>query len=347
MTPLKTSLPCVVLTSIRRPTSQVAAFLRQSGWRTVFVADLKTPDFTSPPGLEYLSVDWQKSESDSMSLELPWRHYARKNVGYLHAIRSGAEMIFDTDDDNAPIDPWTPRPKSGYSVAAIGSNKWVNVYAHFGGDRVWPRGFPLEKIGDCAAPKTESTDDGDVMVWQGLVEGDPDVDAIFRLTRPGRVEFQTAAPIILPAGSYCPFNSQNTWWSRPAFAYLYLPATVTFRFTDILRGLVAQRCFWAHGWRMGFQRVTARQERNAHDLLADFADEMPCYLLPQRIVERLDALVLGDDPVFNLRTCYEALCENGWVKPEELNLVDRWLSALVRNAQLFRDYEDMEAEPAA
>jgi hypothetical protein len=33
---------------------------------------------------------------------LPTGHYARKNIAYLHAIRSGARCIYETDDDNAP-----------------------------------------------------------------------------------------------------------------------------------------------------------------------------------------------------------------------------------------------------
>lgn len=320
--------PCIVITSIQKPSRQVQEFLQQPGWRTVFVADLKTPSFIPPANLDLLSVEDQRTFCAPFSVELPWRHYARKNLGYLRAIQSGAETIFDTDDDNAPTLPWTPRPEGGQAVKPRTSGKWINAYAHFGGRHVWPRGFPLEEIGDCIAPETEPAEDRAVMVWQGLVEGDPDVDAIFRLTRPQPVEFADAPPLVLPSGSYCPFNSQNTWWSRPAFPYLYLPATVSFRFTDILRGLVAQRCLWAHDWRLGFQRVTARQERNPHDLLADFADELPCYLLPAKIAARLDRLVLTDDAHYNLQTCYAALAAEGWVKPSELVLVERWLESL-------------------
>ena len=213
-------------------------------------------------------------------------------------------------------------------MAAKPGPLWVNVYAHFGANLVWPRGYPLEEIGRATAPATERTESQNVVVWQGLVEGDPDVDAIFRLTRSDPVAFHPAPPLALPAGSYCPFNSQNTWWSRPAIPYLYLPTTVTFRFTDILRSLVAQRCFWAHGWRLGFHGPTARQERNEHDLLMDFRDELPCYLETTRIVARLDALALGDHPAENLRQCYTALMECGWVRPEELILLETWLATM-------------------
>ena len=314
----------IVLTSIHPPTAQVEGLLRQPGWQTIFVADLKTPDFPIPEGLHRLSVEDQKAVP--LGAALPWNHYARKNLGYLHAMALGAARLFDTDDDNLPVEPWGPEP-AGPPVLAAGA-KWINAYAHFGGGQVWPRGFPLERIGACEAPATRPAGDPTVAVWQGLVGGDPDVDAIFRLTRPDPVTFRDAPPLVLAAGSYCPFNSQNTLWSPRAFPYLYLPATVTFRFTDILRGLVAQRCFWAHGWSLGFQGATAWQERNPHDLLVDFRDELPCYLQAARVVQILDALPLGVQPAANLRACYGALAEAALVRREELPLVDLWLQAL-------------------
>ena len=330
----------LVVTSISRPTRQIRTFLRQSGCPMVFVADLSTPAFQPPAGIELLSVSSQKASRQSLTSLLPWRHYARKNLGYLKAIESGVDAIFDTDDDNAPLKSWTPYPASGCARAAMTDSKWVNAYAHFGAGQVWPRGYPLEQIGRCQPPVTEPLEVKNVVVWQGLVEGDPDVDAIFRLTRPDPVTFQPAPPLVLPVGSYCPFNSQNTWWSRPAFPYLYLPTTVTFRFTDILRSLVAQRCFWAHGWRLGFHGPTARQERNEHNLLADFRDELPCYLETARIVARLDALTLGPDPARNLRQCYATLAKHGWVRREELVVLESWLTTVIARSQV------LESEPS-
>lgn len=299
----------------------------------VFVSDLKTPEFVLPAVHCHLSVDIQRKWRASLAQDIPWGHYARKNLGYVQAMHAGAIAIFDTDDDNAPIEPWAPKPAACETVTSRGNMKWVNAYAHFGGDRVWPRGYPLEQIGACRPPLTEASEAARVVVWQGLVAGDPDVDAIFRLTRADPVIFQPSAALVLPPGSYCPFNSQNTWWDRAAFPYLYLPSTVTFRFTDILRGLVAQRCFWAHGWQIGFHGPTARQERNDHDLLADFRDELPCYLITARIVALLDSLVLGASPAANLRQCYAALAESGCVQLGELRILESWLSAVANSTE--------------
>lgn len=59
---------------------------------------------------------------------------------------------------------------------------------------------------------------------------------------------------------------------------MYLPTTVTFRYTDILRGLVAQPIMWDFGYRVAFTEATVTQERNTHNLFEDFRDEIPMYL---------------------------------------------------------------------
>ena len=39
----------------------------------------------------------------SITDQLPWNHFGRKNLGYLYAIQHGADVIFDFDDDNELI----------------------------------------------------------------------------------------------------------------------------------------------------------------------------------------------------------------------------------------------------
>jgi hypothetical protein len=63
----------------------------------------------------------------------------------------------------------------------------VNVYSHFGQPTVWPRGFPLRMIVGALPPAEEQKKTKPqrrlIPVQQGLADYDPDVDAIFRLTR--------------------------------------------------------------------------------------------------------------------------------------------------------------------
>ena len=168
-----------------------------------------------------------------------------------------------------------------------------------------------------------------VGVWQGLVDDDPDVDAIYRLVIGEPCNFADGPPVVLGAGSLCPFNSQNTLFSRGTFPLLYLPSSVSMRFTDILRGLVAQPILWRMGRALGFTRATARQTRNPHDYLNDFRLEVACYLHVYDVLETVDGAVRACvSPADNLVRAYEALAYAKIVEESELDLLLLWLKDL-------------------
>jgi len=109
---------------------------------------------------------------------------------------------------------------------------------------------------------------------------------------------------------------------------MYLPSHCTFRMTDIWRSLVAQRCLWELGQGITFHAAEVVQERNAHDLLKDFADEVPGYLKNEAIRQLLEKLPLrggGGNAPANLLRCYEALVADGVVGAEEMGLVRAWV----------------------
>jgi len=131
---------------------------------------------------------------------------------------------------------------------------------------------------------------------------------------------------VLSPGTYCPFNSQNTFFRRETFPLLYLPAFVNFRFTDILRGLVAQPILWAAGYTLGFGHATVIQKRNPHDYLQDFESEIPCYLHPETIVELVSNAVSAEKSISaNMIAAYEALHRANVVTERELKLLGSWL----------------------
>jgi hypothetical protein len=164
-------------------------------------------------------------------------------------------------------------------------------------------------------------------IQQGLADDNPDVDAIYRLIEPLPQTFRKDRRIGLMDGSWCPFNSQNTTWWAEAFGLLYLPSYSSFRMTDIWRSFIAQRIAWVNGWGVSFGEPTMRQERNVHDLMRDFADEVPGYLNNSRLCEALEVLALGggaDVISANLRLCYERLVDMSLVDSKEIDLVDAW-----------------------
>ena len=210
----------------------------------------------------------------------------------------------------------------------ISDNQFVNIYNYFSNEIVWPRGYPLDEIHNSANYHVENSRPVEVGVWQGLADNDPDVDAIFRLTINRKVKFDAKPPIVFEKGTYCPFNSQNTFWNKKAFPYLYLPATTSFRFTDILRGYIAQRLLWENNLHLGFTKATVYQKRNTHDLMRDFRDEIECYLNVRPIVELLDSLEFGPEPMSNIEDAYRILAEQKYVKSEELIIVEAWINDL-------------------
>jgi hypothetical protein len=169
------------------------------------------------------------------------------------------------------------------------------------------------------------------LIQQGLADENTDVDAVFRLTADLPILFDAAPSVRLAAGCWCPFNSQNTTFFPEAFPLLYLPSHCTFRMTDIWRSFVAQRCLWSMGSTLLFSKATVFQERNEHNLLRDFEDEIPGYLLNERIREVLSLVCLKEGREVaivceNLRACYEALVRAEILPSAELGLVSEWIA---------------------
>lgn len=319
----------VILTSIQSPTAAVRLFAGLKNWTVLVVGDVKTPRDWHCPGGRFVSFAEQQSLPFKIAKTLPKNHYARKMIGYLIAARDGAELLAESDDDNLPEDNWSFPELTGSYQHLQSSGDVVNIYSLFSDQPIWPRGFPLTRI---TAP--ESIIDPDTLtiqpvrvgVWQALVDGEPDVDAIYRLTSNRYCRFVRRPPVVLPQGTFSPFNSQNTAFRRELLPLMYLPGLVNFRVTDILRSYVAQPVMWAAGYRLGFLSPTVRQQRNAHDLQDDFLSELPLYTEVERILELVRDGIRGDASISdNLFSVYQNLVAGAIVKEAELDLLSAWL----------------------
>ncbi len=320
----------IVVTSVFPPTDALRAFARLSEWHMIVVGDQRTPPEWALDGVTYLSPSAQTALGFETTNLLPWNHYARKMVGYLYAMREGAQVIADTDDDNIPKDNWAC-PKFEGEFDVITGSGFVNVYRRFTDAFVWPRGYPLRLLRAEEAVTAVRPQIVEIGVWQFLADADPDVDAVYRLVFDGPITFAERAPLVLDHGVVCPFNSQNTVFARDAFPLLYLPAFVNFRFTDILRSLVAQPVLWEHGLRLAFGSATVRQERNPHDYLKDFADEIPMYLQAEGAFDAAVAATSAEASIAqNLSAAYGRLEESGIVESRERLLLDAWLNDVAR-----------------
>ena len=319
------------MTTIQPPgdcTRALAAELSSHGIPLLVVGDRKGPSDFRLPGATFVPLSDQARLAFSLSRLLPLDHYSRKNLAYLLAMQRGARCIYETDDDNTPAPHWKPRTLKARSHQHAGTG-WINVYRMFSDELLWPRGFPLDAVKNsamatCSNPEADARD-MESPVQQGLVDGAADVDAIWRMLFNKRIQFENRPSMLLGRGAWCPFNSQNTWWWPPAYPLLYLPSYCSFRMTDIWRSFIAQRCLWELDSGVVFHSSDMIQDRNAHDLLRDFGDEVAGHLHNQRIASLLSALSLPGSMHDSLLSCYEALVRDGLFPTDELDLVRAWL----------------------
>lgn len=317
-----------VMTSIFPPTQAVKEYCTKRDWQLIVVGDKKTPANWQHENAIYLPVDLQKEIGGALAEILPWNHYSRKLIGYLYAMKEGAQVIADVDDDNIPYSNWGEIPLE-VEYDLVDHPGFVNIYQFFSDTFIWPRGLPLDKVRQPMPPLEKKIKSPKTSIWQFLANGDPDVDAIHRLLFNQIINFKEHPPIVLDKGTYSPFNSQNTLFLEDVFPLLYLPSTVTFRYTDILRGFVAQPILWAHGLRLGFASATVYQERNPHNYMKDFESEVPMYLFSEKSVQLAFESVSPDNSmIINLYKVYETLGNYGIVSEKEINILQAWNNEL-------------------
>jgi hypothetical protein len=320
----------IAVTTVFPPTEGVMKFSSLPGYQTIVAGDEKTPADWQCSNVVYISLKEQAKMNYGIVKLLPVNHYCRKMIAYICAIKQGAQILIDTDDDNIPKSNWKTLRSEGKYLTTKRNLGFVNIYKSYTKQHIWPRGFPLTRIVDMSSVLSHSELEQKkvrVGVWQGLVDGDPDVDAIYRLTDNSPCYFEQKAPVILDKGTVCPFNSQNTEFCvKELFPLLFLPAFVNFRFTDILRGLIAQPIMWAKDYLLGFCQSTVIQKRNPHNYLKDFENEIPCYLYPEQVIDVVSDIVqTGASISDNLYSAYEALEKKGITIKQEVNLLYEWL----------------------
>lgn len=321
----------IVVTTINAPnfaTTEIARGARKNDWQFVVIGDKKSPDGYDLDSARFFSIAQQQTLPFNYAQICPTGHYARKNIGYLIAMAEQATEILETDDDNIPSAEFFSPRTSVQQVQINSDNGWVNVYRYFHEGTIWPRGLPLDHVRDpVIAADTLPEVVQHFPIHQGLADENPDVDAVYRLLFPLPVSFTKGRSVAIGAGSNCPFNSQNTRWWPDAYPLLYLPFHCSFRMTDIWRSFIAQRILAARGQGVLFHEATVYQDRNEHDLMRDFRDEIEGYTFNAHIMEQLNSLNISGqaDQVYDdLVACYECLIDIGVVKPQERELLSAW-----------------------
>jgi hypothetical protein len=270
--------------------------------------------------LHYLSIDTQDNLFPKLSKLIGYKTYARKNFGYLYAISNGAEEIFDTDDDTFIRAEAIPLFENinGCTFYEVNGGESFNPYLFFTENSgIWPRGYPLRLVSSArwhledeqTIVKTNKNFDIDIL--QTLVNLEPDVDAIYRLTVSDAIQNFPISKSILSINSpiLTPGNTQSTiWLNKQKFKYLYTPRWVSFRFCDILKMYIAQQN--AH---LSYAGFWTEQIRNPHDYLQDFESEISCYLHTDLVIK-----YLNNSNKNNLSEIYDDLTKLGVARESEV-----------------------------
>lgn len=311
-----------VVTTIFDPGDAITRVANLPSWCLVIVPDTKTPkDYMdqfdhlqklkgkTTKNVYYLSLDkqeeWERMKGPFgvFVRSTPWRHFCRKNIGYLFAILHGAEYIFDFDDDNfikidfEIDDPMEILPEgdapvlNNVNVIMQGPNAF-NHHPIMGAsvEESWARGFPIEFIQDQTTRgkvayntdlslESSNGNERDIGVIQFLADGNPDIDAMHRLSKalPMSFPLEGAPSVLVPTHAYAPYNAQATIHTRKAMFAMLLPGTVPGRVSDIWRGYFAQCLFADAGLGLVFSPPKVVQARNEHNYLGDFNAEQDLY----------------------------------------------------------------------
>jgi hypothetical protein len=167
------------------------------------------------------------------------------------------------------------------------------------------------------------------------VNGNPDVDSIFRFTKSMQYKrlnlfFDQSAPSLqLPVYKMSPFNSQNTLFCYEAFWSLYLPFTVSIRITDIWRSYWTQRLMWLTNQTVSFHGPSSHRIENSHSYLKNLNEENTMYAQTKQLVKFLFRWKCKFSKFYDCVIDLSAqMAKKGFWGIEEVNGIHQWLNDL-------------------
>ncbi|KAJ9184800.1 hypothetical protein P3X46_004488 [Hevea brasiliensis] len=330
------------------PSDSLKKLVKIKGWQLLAIGNSKTPSGWALKGAIYLSLEQQASLGFRVVDFVPYDSYVRKSVGYLFAIQHGAKKIFDADDRGEVIGDDLGKH---FDVELIGEgarqetilqyshenvNRTVlNPYIHFGQRSVWPRGLPLENVGEIEHEEfyTEVFG-GKQFIQQGISNGLPDVDSVFYFTRKSGLEafdirFDEHAPkVALPQGIMVPVNSFNTIYHSSAFWGLMLPVSVSTMASDVLRGYWGQRLLWEIGGYVVVYPPTVHRYDRIEGY--PFSEEKDLHVNVGRLIKFLVLWRSTKHRLFEkiLELSY-AMAEEGFWTEQDVKFTAAWLQDLI------------------
>jgi hypothetical protein len=276
----------IVTTTINKPTEATLKYCKlanEKNWKLIIVGDTKTPheeyirlNKTFGQCVEYLTPEFQTSEYKDISDVIGWKTIQRRNVGFIHANKNGAEIVATVDDDNIPYDNWGDEIYLNKEVEVdLYENTSVNVFDPLSvtnNNTLWHRGYPIEYLNVKNNVLYKGKTKVMPLIQSDLWDGDPDIDAMARLSFKPMVKFDTTKPFA--SLQISPFNSQNTFIHKLALKH-YAVWPYIGRMDDIWGGYYVQKMLGTGS--VIYNKATVYQDRNKQDLIRNLENEIIGY----------------------------------------------------------------------
>lgn len=271
----------LVTTTINVPTFLEDICKQIRGHEIIVIGDEKTPkeakSFCEARDINYYGLDDQKAAIPKELWDLmPFNTGSRKMIGNYLAYMAGADGVIMMDDDNYPVDDGfiskhrivernralrkTIASDIGWFNTAEGMVERYNI-------PYYPRGYPWSQR-FFEYRMTSEKQWVNVVVNQGMVLGDPDIDAVSRLFWPISVT-ELKYCFALAPGTWSSWNDQNTALAREIIPVYFKPPSAG-RNADIWAGYVVNRLAEHMGDVIAYGQPLVRQVRNPHDLREDY-----------------------------------------------------------------------------
>lgn len=289
----------IVTTTIYSVSEAIKKFIEFKDWNIIIVGDKKTPHSEylllekTHSNVKYLTPKQQETNYKEISDLIGWNTIQRRNIGFLEALKSGAEIVASVDDDNIPLDNWRDniivgKPTNTYHYESNDTIVFdpIGVTNH---DNLWHRGFPIQllhnKNKSFKITRKTIVPDVQAMFWNG----DPDIDAVCRLQFKPMCFFDNKY-FPISTNVFSPFNSQNTVFSKKALQkYIVIPFIG--RMDDIWGGYYLESL----NFNVVYTEATVFQDRNIQNLTKNLINEFIGY---EKTLELLLNLKENSDNIY-------------------------------------------------
>jgi hypothetical protein len=276
----------IVTTTINHPTIATRKFCEFDEWTLIVVGDTKTPHSEYEKlNCIYLHPSEQEEKYKNLSNIIGWKSIQRRNIGFIEAYNLGADIIATVDDDNIPYDDWGKNVLVGQNIECDLYESEHNVFDPLSvtsRNEVWHRGYPIEYVPTRHKVEYKGKTKRTVLVQSDLWDGDPDIDAMARLSIKPIVKYSDIKKPYC-SNQIAPFNSQNTFLAREVIPfYAVLPHIG--RMDDIWGAYILQHYFPKS---VIYNRASVYQDRNVQDLITNLENEIIGYRNTLKLIKDL------------------------------------------------------------